>query len=83
VCPFDGWRAEGFRKAVLAAVTLADGGGTLSVEALRHRKVPEEVLTRAIMIEPSDEPGFEALDPAGYLIEGKWTAVNRAGLKFK
>ncbi|HEX9411371.1 MAG TPA: hypothetical protein VF986_06735 [Actinomycetota bacterium] len=84
VCPFDGWSADAFDKAVLAAVALADRGVPPSIEALRDHGVPEETLARAAVFEfPSDEPAFEALDPAGYLVDGEWTPINRAGPELK
>src|SRR5207247_6670030 len=84
VCPFDGWSAEGFDHAVLAAIAIADAGWDLSIGALRSRGVSDDVLHRTVILEfVSDEPPFEAIDPAGYLIHGEWNSIDRVGHELK
>jgi hypothetical protein len=84
ICPFDGWSAAGFEQAVLAVTAIADRGERPSIEALRQQGVPKQVVERAAVIEfLSDSVVFEALDPAGYIIEGEWVPMARAGPEHK
>ncbi|GAA4493249.1 hypothetical protein GCM10023191_030390 [Actinoallomurus oryzae] len=42
--------------------------------------VPADVLSRVLLIEfGTDEPAFEALDPAGYIVHGQAVPIRSAG----
>jgi hypothetical protein len=80
VCPFDGWFMEGFDDVVLAESRLRAAGKAVSVASLGGEGIPREVLSRVLVIEfGAEDAAFEALDPAGFLIEGEWTPIQSVG----
>lgn len=59
---------------------LAEGDRPLPISRLRDEGVPEDVLSRVLLIEfGSDESAFEALDPAGYVVHGQAVPIGSAG----
>ncbi|SRR6266705_281319 len=78
-CPLDGWSKEGFQDAVLATGRLVEAGKRPTIDMLRLEGIPPAVLERTIIVEfGSAHVPFQALDPAGFLIEGTWTPARKA-----
>ena len=83
-CPLDGWSSPEVEEIANAAARVASMDRPLSVEHLRAAGLSEAALRRVVVIEFGDEQAaFEALTPAGYIIDGEWVPVRKVGRALK
>ncbi|MFC7534590.1 hypothetical protein [Actinoplanes sp. GCM10030250] len=79
VCPFDGWTATGCAEFPLAVARLDQRGLAPSRALLAAEGLPDAVLSRILVMEfPDDCAVFEAMNPAGYIVGGRWTPLVNA-----
>jgi|HubBroStandDraft_5_1064220.scaffolds.fasta_scaffold1015145_1 hypothetical protein len=84
VCPFDGWSMDDLDCLLFATIRLTESGLRPTIEELAHEGVPSSVLDRTLVIQfGSQDAVFEALDPAGYVIDGEWTVLRDVPKQFK
>jgi hypothetical protein len=77
VCPFDGWTASGCAELPLAQARLDQRGQVPSLALLAAEGLPCAVLSRIVVMEFADDSAvFEAMSPAGYLVDGRWTPLS-------
>jgi hypothetical protein len=73
-CPLDGWTSVHFQEIHDAVSRVRRRGTALSIDALKAEGlVSKEALARVLLIESgAEDSAFEAIDPAGYLINGRF-----------
>jgi hypothetical protein len=76
-CPFDDWTTGEFAEIAAVAGRLGDD---VSIDRLQDQGIPAHALGRVLIIDfGSDASVFQAMDPAGYIVAGKWTPIGSAG----
>ncbi len=83
ICPLDGWSSSESLELADSVDRLRASGTRACLEQLRLGGASEEAIKRAIVIEfGSDSAVFEAIAPAGYMIEKEWRAIEKLGPEF-
>lgn len=75
---------NGFEQARLVSIRIDQEGKELSLQLLYEAGLPDSVIERIVIIEFGAENAvFEALEPNGYLINGSWVPLRKAGSELK
>ena len=83
ICPLDGWSSSECLELADCVDRLRASGTRPCLEQLRLVGASEEAIKRAIVIEfGSDSVVFDAIAPAGYVIENEWREIDKLGLEF-
>jgi hypothetical protein len=82
-CPLDGWSSPESLELADAVEQVRAAGRELSIAELRKVGVSQATLARTIVVEfGCEDAAFEALTPAGYVIDGEWRPLNCLGERF-
>ncbi len=83
-CPLDNWSSPESKELTEVVNKLKQENRDISIDELRRAGLSDAALRRTIVIQfGSEASAFEAITPQGYVIQGEWKPLAKAGPDFK